>query len=324
MEHETGNHLQRNSSPVKNEENHALAQVRARSASNKITPTIKGEDPQKHMILEVLTEFIESGDVNEAVADVESRVTIEGIEFVKRALIFGIEHNAYERELISKLLSAVYNIFHMNQLTDGYQQVLDRLTDLVLDVPDAAEVLGKFISRGMYDEILPPKFIKESKVHNPHAQRALSLAAATIESPDRKRLDHIWGPGDLSSIERLRNEVDLILKEYLENRNINDAVLSVRALNAPSFNSQILKQALVLSLEKNNNSARDSIISLIEGFLASSLVSNWDVKHSFELTWRRIADLKLDIPNSEKSLEVLTEIAKEKKFLGKEFQGKEH
>jgi hypothetical protein len=66
-----------------------------------------------------------------------------GIELTKRALIFGIEHSSYEREIISQLLSAAYDIFEGREILDGFQLLLYRLPDLVLDVPNAPQILAK-------------------------------------------------------------------------------------------------------------------------------------------------------------------------------------
>jgi programmed cell death protein 4 len=276
-------------------------------------------DPQKQAVLEIISEFIESADLNDAVADVERRVDIEGIEFVKRALIFGIERKAYERELISQLLSAVYNIFRANEMCDGFQTVLDRLPDLVLDVPDATEVLGKFLARAEFDEITPPIFLEEAKINNPLAKRAVSLARETTNSEDKKRLDRIWGPGDLSSVRRLRKEVDAMLKEYLENSNANDAIVAVRDLNAPSFNSQVVRQALTLALERNNEESRKAILSLLSAFKETAVMSSWDILHGYTLIWRRIQDVKLDVPNAEEMLSSMTNQAKKTKILADSF-----
>jgi len=283
-----------------------------------VLSTVQIVDPQKNAVLEIITEFIESGDLKEALEDIKKRVEIDGTEFVKRTLIFGIEHKAYERELISQLLSGAYIIFQSHEMPDGFGLLLARLPDLVLDVPDAVDVLGKFIARAVFDEILPPVFLKEAKVNNDKASMALSLAYELYEK-DRKRLTHIWGPGDLSSVRRLRKEVDAFLREYLENKDVNDATFAVNALHARSFNSQVIRQALTLALERNKPESRDDILSLVHSFHKSSVVSDYDVHHGFELTCRKIQDIKLDVPNAMEMLQELIKKAKELNLLPADF-----
>jgi len=147
--------------------------------NNTNTNTIQEQQQQQptneRIVLEIITEFIDSGELKGAVEEIKRRREIDGAEFVKRTLIWGIERKAYERELISKLLSGAYSIFQNKEMPSGFEIVLDRLPDLSLDVPDAPEVLGKFIARAIFDEVLPPVFfynkqkpiILKPKVHYP-------------------------------------------------------------------------------------------------------------------------------------------------------------
>jgi programmed cell death protein 4 len=278
-----------------------------------------GGDPvtDRSTVLEIITEFIESGDLKDALEDIKKRREIDGAEFVKRTLIFGIEHKAYERELISQLLSGSYTIFQ-NEMPNGFGVMLDRLPDLSLDVPDAPEVLGKFIARAIFDEVLPPVFIQQAKRNNNQAHSSLSLAHELYDK-DRKILAHIWGGGDLSSVRRLRKVVDALLKDYLENKEIEDASTAILTLSAPSYNSQVIRQALTLALERNSAQARKDITELIAVLHKRGQFSTYDVQHGFELVWRKISDIKLDVPNAEDMLNELTAEAKKQNLLSSKF-----
>jgi len=122
-------------------------------------------------------------------------------------------------------------------------------------------------------------------------------------------------------VRRLRKEVDAFLREYLENKDINDATSALNSLNVPSFNSQVIRQALTLALETNGPSARQDIIDLIASFTKIAIVSPYDTHHGFELTWKKVADIKLDVPNAEEMLKELTQKAKELKLLPADFTG---
>jgi len=203
-------------------------------------------------------------------------------------------------------------------MPDGYETVLDRLPDLSLDVPDAPEALGKFIARAIFDEVLPPVFLKQARVNNPKASGSLSLAQELYDK-DRKLLQHIWGGGDLSSVRRLRKVVDALLADYLENKEIQDASTAILALSAPSYNSQVVRQALTLALEKNSPQARKDILDLIAILHKRGQFLQYDVHHGFELVWRKIQDIKLDVPNAPEMLTELTEAAKQHKLLSTKF-----
>jgi len=265
--------------------------------------------PERSIVLEIITEFIESGALNDALEDIKKRREIDGAEFVKRTLIFGIERKAYERELISQLLSGAYSIFQNKEMPAGFEIVLNRLPDLSLDNPDAPEALGKFIARAIFDEVLPPVFIQQAKANNSKASGSLSLAQELYDK-DRKILNHIWGGGDLSSVKRLRKVVDALLQDYLENKEIEDASTAILALSAPSYNSQVIRQALTLALERNSAQARKDITDLITVLYKRGQFSSYDVRHGFELLWRKVYDIKLDVPNAEEMLTELTNTAK--------------
>jgi len=278
----------------------------------------QNQTPTESSVLEIITEFIESGELNGALEDIKKKREIDGAEFVKKTLIFGIERKAYERELCSQLLSGAYSIFQ-KEISNGFDLVLNRLPDLTLDVPDAAEVLGKFIARAIYDEALPPAFLNQARADNPKAQGSLSLAQELYDK-DRKILYHIWGGGDLSSVRRLRKVVDALLVDYLENLDIEDASTAIFAISAPSYNSQVIRQAITLSLERNSAQARKDITDLISSLYKRGQFSAYDVRHGFELVWRKLPDIKLDVPNAPEILTQLTQTALSLRLLPEGFR----
>jgi len=282
------------------------------------TERTQNQTPTESNVLEIITEFIETGELKDALEDIKKRREIDGAEFVKKTLIFGIERKAYERELCSQLLSGAYSIFQ-KEISNGFELVLNRLPDLTLDVPDAAEVLGKFIARAIYDEALPPVFLHQARADNPKAQGSLSLAQELLDK-DRKILYHIWGGGDLSSVRRLRKVVDALLADYLENKEIEDASTAILAISAPSYNSQVIRQAITLSLERNSVQARKDITDLISNLYKRGQFSAYDVRHGFELVWRKLSDIKLDVPNAPEILTELTQTALSLRLLPEGFR----
>jgi len=275
---------------------------------------------QRQKIAAIFYELSNNGSIADAKAAIERNTSIEGIELTKRALIFGIEHNSYERELISQLLSAAYDVFEGKGIPEGFQLLLYRLPDLVLDVPNAPEILAKFISRGLYDEILPPVFVKDAHVDNEYAKEAMALAYATLHSHEEKRrLDHIWGPGDLRSVDELKEAVESLLGEYFDNPDPIELSRAISELHAPSFSSQIIKQALRLALDKNTEDARKNAITLLANWHQTALMSEFHIKRGFMNMQDQIDDLKLDIPNAPEKFKELVKMAKERKILSSDF-----
>jgi programmed cell death protein 4 len=271
-------------------------------------------DLRKMAVQDILVEYIESGDVKEALYDLNLRKYIEGADFVEACLGYGIDHHAYERELISQLLSAAHPIFEGRGYEEGFQRVLYNLPDVTLDVPNAAEFVGLFAARCMYDDVLPPKFIKDAIVENEQAKLAVSLAFNMENNPaERSRLENVWGPASLHSVDRLRDEVNVILKEYLVSLDVNEADRAIVELNSPSFMSQVVKQAIYMGIESGNHRPRELILALLKSWVQSSILSEYHLFHGFELAVRNIDEIKLDVPRSE---EILNQIIGEAKKLG--------
>jgi programmed cell death protein 4 len=282
---------------------------------------IASGDLRRIAVQDLIHEYIESGDVAEALSDLNAKKNIEGPDFIESCLVFGVEHHAYERELISQLLSAAHEILEGKGYEEGFQRVLYNLPDLSLDVPNAAEYVGLFAARAMYDEVLPPKFMKDAVVENVPAKLAMSLAYNMENNPnERSRLEQVWGPSTLSSVDRLREEVNVILKEYLVSLDISEADRAIAELNSPSFKSQVVKQALFMAIESGNHKPRELILALLSTWSKSLVVSDYHLFHGFELAVRNIEEIKLDVPHAEEILNSLIDEAKRHKLLSSTFE----
>jgi hypothetical protein len=159
--------------------------------------------------------------------------------------------------------------------------------------------LSKFLSRAVYDEIVPPIFIKDATIDNPKAKECMALTFATTHSVDgRESMEHIWGPGDLTSVNSLKIAVDTLLDEYLDNPDINETTDSFVQLNVPSFYGEIVKRGLFKCLDKPEESW-DNFIKLLKYWLQMTLITAGQIKRGFSIAYSRINDLKIDVPNAE-------------------------
>jgi programmed cell death protein 4 len=274
-----------------------------------------GRKPEA-IIHDILIEFAESGDISEAVEDLKEHASIEPAEFVAHAIEFGLEHHNYERELISQLLSELHPVFEGKGYNEGFQTILYRLPDLALDVPDAAEFVGLFFARAIYDEALAPAFIKNAVVDNELSKLAVNLAYNVVHEPsERARLENIWGPSALSSVEKLREEVGVIVKEFLVSLDIGEADRALLALNAPSFMSQVVKEAIFIGLERGNHVPRARVLDLLASWRTSGIISEYHMKRGFDLATRGLEEIKLDVPRAEEALSAFVTEAHARKIV---------
>jgi hypothetical protein len=270
--------------------------------------------------VEVLVkEFLASGDVEETIKSLkELQMENSHEQFVKKAMVRAMEKQAYERELVSKLLSSVYNqAVTPDKIAEGFQVALDSLQDIVLDTPDAVDVLAKFLARAVIDEVVAPSFFKHAVANNSLAEQCLAAANTLTNQPFRsERLAHVWGAGDLSSVKRLKEEVTLLLEEFLTNGDLHEADQSVRGLNAPHFHPQLVKQALRLALTKDEQ-AQKQLLSLLASFSKSDLVSKDHMKKGFGYCIESLDDLKLDVLNAPSVITGFVRTAKSEGWLDK-------
>jgi len=270
----------------------------------------------------VLREFLLSADFEEAVKTLqELNLSDSYDQFVKKALVTGMERQSFERELISKMLSSFYNdVISAEKIADGFQLTLNAIDDLVLDTPEGAEILAKFLARAIVDEIIPPAFLKSASVKSPLADEVLAMATGlTTEKLRLERLAHIWGAGDLSSVKRLKGEVDLMLKEYLLNGDKGEADKFLRTLNVPSFHFQVVKNAIRLGIQREEEE-RKNISSLLAAFSKSGLISQDHMEKGFKTCHSMIKDISLDVPNAPKLFDESIKFAQAESYLPKDFK----
>jgi len=268
-------------------------------------------------MVEIIQEYFLSGEPEETAKSIKEWNEPDNLDrFVKESLRQAMEKQAYERELVSKLFSTLYgNVLSADKIERGFQLALWSLPDIQLDTPDAADVLGRFIARAIFDEIIPPAFLKNANVNNKLASESLSIASGLVTENHRSaRLAHIWGPGDLGSVKRLKEEANLILEEYLVTSDMQEADKCIRKLNAPSFHAQLVKQAIRLSLPKDGDS-RKKISSLFLFLYKSSLVSPYHLAKGFVFTKDSLPDIQLDVPNAGVLLQEMIDVGKQEGYL---------
>jgi len=269
----------------------------------------------------ILKEYFSEGDIEEAIRRLKE-VKVSHIDFVRKAMFSAMERQPYERELISKLLSALYGSTISGQnIAEGFQSALDKLEDTTLDIPTAGDMLGKFIARAIMDEIIPPAFLKTSYAESAVGKEALALAHGLITDTHRSRkLEHIWGPGDLESVKRLKQEAAKLLEEYLTTGDREEADRCVRRLNVPSFHFQLVRIALRLALSAKTVEQRVKLLELLLFFSREGLVVPDHMEQGFKACQQALDDLKLDIPNAPVTFQTIVATAKQEGWLSKDYQ----
>ncbi|MEQ2205618.1 hypothetical protein XENOCAPTIV_005897, partial [Xenoophorus captivus] len=95
-------------------------------------------------------------------------------EFTSVAVSLSLEGKASHRELTSRLLSDLSGkMLTQGDMAHAFDKMVKELPDLILDTPEAPQMLGQFIARGIADHVLPMNFLDtyKGKVDCEHARR---------------------------------------------------------------------------------------------------------------------------------------------------------
>jgi len=261
----------------------------------------------------IIQEFLTEGDIADTVRSLKELTGISHPEFVRKCMARSMDKTPFERELVSKLLSTLYNkVISPDHIREGFQQTLEKIDDIILDAPTAPDMLGKFLGRAIFDEIIPPAFLTSPNNYSTKAKEAIHLAQGLVNDPHRsKQLEHIWGPGDLESVKRLKKEAHTLLEEYLVSGDSNEAEKAIRQLNAPHFLPQIIKYALEMSFGKPEESKKKIFAFLIYvSSKGTGLLTPEAMIQGFKLCRNSLEDIKLDTPNAPIAFEEAVQRAK--------------
>jgi len=134
--------------------------------------------------------------------------------------------------------------------------LLRNLNDLILDTPDAPQLLGKFIARAVADDALPPKFV-DSYIGNLEIECKLAIEAmrkaeTLLHLPHGiVRLDNVWGEGGGNRpVVYLVNQIVMLLREFLSSNDTAEAVHCLRDLDVPHFHHEVVYEGLMIVFEE--------------------------------------------------------------------------
>ena len=94
------------------------------------------------------------------------------------AIEISMDHKPSHREMISHLISDLYlKVLSQRDIGKAFDILMRQLPDLILDTPDAPDVLGNFMARCIADDCIPPKFLKsyKGKVSEPEDRKSTRL-----------------------------------------------------------------------------------------------------------------------------------------------------
>uniref|UniRef100_A0A7S2R8I9 MI domain-containing protein n=1 Tax=Mucochytrium quahogii TaxID=96639 RepID=A0A7S2R8I9_9STRA len=267
--------------------------------SPRLPPKIPFSEFKKKVVV-LVDEFLTSEDVDELTDSLrELRSPMLHYEFVRRAITLAMERNSRERELISVALSELHGgrVLSSEQCGKGFERLFEIVDDIRLDIPSAKKYIAQFLARAVADEILPPSFLSDPLNEQmggsmvDQAKVLLSIKHGLV------RLEHVWGATSRSSIKELKNEIKMLLEEFLNSSDLDEACGCVKNLNVPHFHHEVVKRAVVLSLDCRERE-QGMMSSLLAELSAREIVSEKQMETGFNRLFSSLTDLELDSPGA--------------------------
>ncbi|XP_023676346.2 programmed cell death protein 4b [Paramormyrops kingsleyae] len=261
----------------------------------------------------IMQEYFEHGDTNE-VAELLGELNLgpmrSGVPTL--AVSLALEAKASHRELTSQLLAALCGrVLTLADVEHAFDGLLRELPDLVLDTPDAPQLVGQFIARAVRDQILSKSYIDsyKGKVDCEHARAALDRAAVLLKmNRGGRRIENLWGSGGgQRPVTQLVREVNLLLKEYVLSGDVVEAERCLRELEVPHFHHEFVYEAIVMVLESKGEKTFKMVLQLLKFLCESSIITVDQTRRGFERVYSDIAEINIDVPSAYSALEQFVE-----------------
>ncbi|XP_025911771.1 programmed cell death protein 4-like [Apteryx rowi] len=277
-----------------------------------VVPELEEGELEKNVQPMVL-EYFEHGDTSEVME------LLRGLNLGSRkhavpslAVALALEGKASHRELTSRLLSdLVGRVVTAEDIAWAFDKMLRDLPDLILDTPEAPQMLGQFIARAVADHALPLDFLERYKgrVDCEHARAALDRAAVLLRiKRDVNRLDNVWGVGGgQRPVKHLIKEMNLLLREYLLSGEVAEAEHCLRELEVPHFHHELVYEALLMVLEGSGEAPVTMMVTLLKVLWETGLVTLDQMNRGFQRVYEELGDISLDVPQAQGVLERLVE-----------------
>ncbi|XP_069755056.1 programmed cell death protein 4-like isoform X1 [Narcine bancroftii] len=289
-----------------------------------VVPELDDSEFEK-AVTPIIQEYFQHGDTKE-VATLLRQMNLGSkkskIPFL--SVTMSLEGKASHRELVSRLLSDLTGKQLLAQDVAGaFDQLLRDLPDLILDTPEAPQMVGQFVARAVADHVLSSDFLGgyKGKVDCEQTRLALDKAAVLLSMNRGMRLDNVWGVGGgLRPVKQLVKEMNLLLREYLLSMDTAEAEICLQNLEVPHFHHELVYEAVMMALESTSGNTSNLIVKLLKSFWESGFVTLDQMNRGFKRVYDAMPEISLDVPNSYSTLKGFVDLCHQQGVITKALQ----
>jgi len=290
-----------------------------------LVPELSEHDILK-MLEPLFREYFEHGETSEVQFTLQEMLPNFGVRrwmIVTLLIEMAMDHKPSHREMTSTLISDLYlKVITQRDLGKAFDHLLRQLPDLVLDTPDAVDILGNFIARAIADDCIPPKFIISYKGHveDEDARSALQRAQNLLSMKHGLvRLDNVWGVGGgIRPVKYLVKKIRLLLKEYLCSGDLKEATRCLLELEVPHFHHELVYRGILMVVEAMHTKTEEAMTKLLKHLFDTFVVSIDQMKVGFERIYDSLPDLAIDVPAAYSILERFVVMSRKASYIDDE------
>ena len=259
----------------------------------------------KEKIIELLKEYFASG-VSEGVIDFIKPNKMYGSLVVRKSVELALDRNGREKELCSRLIAEISGYCSPETIVEGFDDILWNSGELVIDVPEAAGIISKFLARAVVDDCLPSNYIVESEIMNDE-NLEISILLDAFNMLKLKEaytsLESVWGP-QANTIEDYKALFKAIIQEFFDSRDIANAEACVKELGCKHYMHEFVKKIIETVMDKGP-SEELIVVELIKGLESKGIIFLDQVTTGVHRVELNLPQLILDVP---KAPEILSRI----------------
>ncbi|KAM7275874.1 hypothetical protein ACFE04_017740 [Oxalis oulophora] len=280
-------------------------------------------DEYKKAVVSFIEEYFSTGDVVQTASDLNELGSSEYHPyFIKRLVSIAMDRHDKEKEMASVLLSALYaDVISPAQIRDGFVILLESADDLAVDILDAVDILALFLARAVVDDILPPAFLTRAKKSLPESSKGVQVIQTAeksyLSTPHHAEVvERRWGGSTHITVDEVKKKITDLLREFVESGDAIEACRCIRELGVPFFHHEVVKRALVLSMEVQTT---PHMMKLLKEAAEEGLISSSQMTKGFTRFAESLDDLALDIPSAKASFQSLVPQAVSEGWLDSSF-----